>query len=48
MDIPNTEVKSTFSKELFKKGDPKSVWIEKYQLFEYSSSDEDVENINPD
>ena len=55
MDIINREVHSTFSKELFKKGDPKSVQIEKIsnqlkkipQLFEYSSNDEDVVNVNP-
>ena len=56
MDIINSQVKSTFSKELFKKGDTKSVRIDKIsrqlkkipQLFEYSSSEEDADNLNPD
>ena len=56
MDIINSQVKSTFSKELFKKGDTKSVQIDKIsrqlkkipQLFEYSNSEEDADNLNPD
>ena len=55
MGIINREVHSTFSKELFKKGDFQSVHIEKIsnqlkkipQLFKYSSSDKDVVNVNP-
>ena len=56
MDIINNEVKSTYGKELFKKADSKSVRIEKIskqlkklpQLFDYSTTEDENENMEPD
>ena len=55
MDVINEEVMSSFGKQLFQKKDVKSVWIEKIamqlrkipQLFEYSSTEEERNEINP-
>ena len=55
MDVINEEVMSFFGKQLFQKKDVKSVWIEKIamqlrkipQLFEYSSTEEERNEINP-
>ena len=55
MDVINEEVMSCFGKQLFQKKDVKSVWIDKIalqlkkipQLFEYSSSEEERNEMNP-
>ena len=55
MDVINEEVMSSFGKQLFQKKDVKSVQIEKIamqlrkipQLFEYSSTEEERNEINP-
>ena len=56
MDTINAEVVKTFGKELFKKSNPKAVRTDKIckqlkkipQLFEYSSSEEETDLIQPD
>ena len=56
MDTINAEVVQSFGKELFKKSDPKAVQTDKIckqlkkipQLFEYSSSEEETDVIQPD
>ena len=55
MDVVNEEVMSCFGKQLFQKKDVKSVWIDKIamqlkkipQLFEYSSTEEERNEMNP-
>ena len=55
MDVINEEAMSSFGKQLFQKKDVKSVRIEKIamqlrkipQLFEYSSTKEERNEINP-